>query len=133
MAGENPRETGFGRSEAMKHMGMIDPRPQWRGDEMTSLIRGVVKDRLREYFAEFIEGIDDSILPASGEEQRFLLDVFEMWASHRMPGKPDELYIASAFQLTLGRQEPRVIHVPEELRDSVRSYVRWLQDGGIEE
>ena len=115
-------------------MGMIDPKPKWTGSEITGRIRGAVKERLEQYFAEFLNCVPryptDSA--ASPEEQRFLLDVFELWESIR--GRNDgEVYIATAFQIAIERQEPCVIHVSEKLAGNVKSFIRWLKHGGTME
>jgi hypothetical protein len=118
------------------HMGMIGPLPKWTGNEMTGRIRATVRERLAEYFAEFLNGVPGLPLDsaATPEEQRFILDVFETWENNRQPGRRDgEVYIATAFELMLAREEPCVVHVSEGLADNVKAYIRWLNDGGLEE
>ncbi len=114
-------------------MGMINPmRPNSIGNDVAVQIRQAIRERLAEYFAEFLHGFD-KVPGATLEEQRFMLDVLEMWQNNRLSDqRAEELYIASAFQFTLQREAPCVIHVPEELADNVKAYLRWLQTAGAD-
>ena len=109
-------ELAAARASGPKLPAAIRPEPK----NVSDLVRAQKRKEVESYFKDFLAG-------AAPEEIQFMWQLMADWASihsHWSSGY-EEMYLANAFELQLGRDR-EYVRVPPHLTDDVTEYIRAL-------